>query len=159
MGPGYSIGAVTHLRYAAPPFILTFLLFFFRVGLCSRRFLTFVGHVAASRELDTRTSNESRRYDGLRVHAIIAQDTCIKRPLSEAIYDSPCDMWLHQTDAIQRDFGASMGDEWMHQDSQIEDRTTEITEDRGPYDVRSCPLFRSDVDASGVSDPHRTDEK
>ena len=52
-----------------------------------------------------------------------------------------------------------MGDTWIHQDGQIEDRTTEIKEDRGPYDVGSCPLFTCDVDASGASDPHQTDKK
>ena len=35
VGPGYSIGAVTHLRYVAPRFILAISLHFFRVGLCS----------------------------------------------------------------------------------------------------------------------------
>ena len=35
MGPGNSIGAVTHLRYAAPAFIRTISPFFFHVGLCS----------------------------------------------------------------------------------------------------------------------------
>ena len=47
----------------------------------------------------------------------------------------------------------------MHLDGPIEDRTTEIKEDRGPYDVGSCPLFTSDVDASRDIGPHRTDEK
>ena len=36
VGPAYSIRAVTHLRYVAPPFILALSLFFFHVGLCSR---------------------------------------------------------------------------------------------------------------------------
>ena len=76
----------------------------------------FAGHMAELGALDTRISNESRRYSGLEVHAIIDQDTCVKRPLSEAIDDSPCDTWLHRTDAIQCDFGTSMGDAWMHQD-------------------------------------------
>ena len=76
-----------------------------------------------------------------------------------AIDDSPRDTWLHRTNAIQRDFGASWGDVWMHHDDQIEDWTTEIKEDRGPHDVGSCPLFTSEVDASGASDPHQTDEK
>ena len=39
VGLGYSIGAVTHFRSAAPPFILTLSLFFFHVGLCSREIL------------------------------------------------------------------------------------------------------------------------
>ena len=47
----------------------------------------------------------------------------------------------------------------MHHDGPIEDRTTKIKEDRGPYDVGSCPLFTSDVDASEAFDPHRTDKK
>ena len=113
--------------------------------------------MAALRTLDTCTSNESRRYDGLAVHAIIDPDTCVKRSLTTVIDKLPCDTWLHRTYAIQRDFGASIGDAWMHQDGQIEDRTTESKEDRGPYDMRSCPLFTSDVHASGASDPHRTD--
>ena len=71
------------------------------------------------------------------------------------IDDSPCDTWLHRTNAIQRDFGASWGDAWMHHDSHIEDRLTEIKEDHGPYDVGWCPLFTSDVDASGAFNPHR----
>ena len=47
----------------------------------------------------------------------------------------------------------------MHHDNQIEDRTTEIKEDCGLYDVGSCPLFTSDVDASRASDPHRMEKK
>ena len=35
VGPGYSIGVVTHLRYVVPHFILAISLHFFRVGLCS----------------------------------------------------------------------------------------------------------------------------
>ena len=35
VGPSYSIGAVTHLRYVAPSFILAISLHFFGVGLCS----------------------------------------------------------------------------------------------------------------------------
>ena len=54
---------------------------------------------------------------------------------------------------------AIMSDMWMHHDGSIKDRTTEIKEDRGPYDVRSCPLFASNMDASGTSNPHRTDER
>ena len=73
-----------------------------------------------------------------------------------AINESPCDTWFHRTNAVQRDFGASWGNTWMHHDGQIEDPTTEIKEDRGPYDVGSCPLFTSGVDASGASNPHRT---
>ena len=76
-----------------------------------------------------------------------------------AIDDSPCDTWLHRTNVIQRHFGASWGDARMHHDGQIEDQTMEIKEDRGPYDMGSCPLFTSDVDASRASDPHRMDEK
>ena len=117
---------IMHLRYAAPPFILTVLLFFFRVGLCSHRVLTIAGHMAASWTLDTCISTKSRQYDGLGVHAIIDQDTCVKRPLSEAINDLPCDAWLHRVDVIQRDFDASMGNTWMHRDSPIKDRTTWI---------------------------------
>ena len=64
--------------------------------------------------LDTRTSEKLRRYGGLGVHAIIYQDTCVNGPLSEAINDLPCNTWLHRTDVIQRDFGASMEDAWMH---------------------------------------------
>ena len=44
----------------------------------------------------------------------------------------------------------------MHHDGPIKDQTTEIKEDRGPHDVGSCPLFSSDVDASGLSDVDRT---
>ena len=33
---------------------------------------------------------------------------------------------LHQTVVTERDFSASMGDAWMHQDGQIENRTLEI---------------------------------
>ena len=47
----------------------------------------------------------------------------------------------------------------MHHDGLIKDCTTEIKEERGPYDVGLCPLFASDIDASGASDPHRTDER
>ena len=47
----------------------------------------------------------------------------------------------------------------MHHDDPIKDRMAKIKEDRGPYDVGSCPLFASDVDASGASHPHRTDER
>ena len=47
MGLGYSIGAVTHLCYAAPPYICDVSLFFFSVGLCSRGFLTFSGDMAS----------------------------------------------------------------------------------------------------------------
>ena len=47
----------------------------------------------------------------------------------------------------------------MHHDGPIKDLTTEIKEECGPYDVGSCPLFASDVDASGASDPHQTDER
>ena len=109
--------------------------------------------------LDTRTSNESRQYGGLGVHVIIYRQTCVNGPLSEAIDNLPCDTWLHRTNAIERNFGASMGEAWMHQDGQIEDQTTQIKEDRGPYDVRSCPLFTRNVDASRASDSHQTDEK
>ena len=73
MGPGYRIGVVTHLCYAALVFILIEFFFFFFVGLCSHGFLPFVGHVAAPQKLDTRTSIESRRYDGLRVYAIFIE--------------------------------------------------------------------------------------
>ena len=109
--------------------------------------------------LDTCTSKKSRQYSGLGVHTIIYQDMCVNGPLSEAISNLPCDRWLHRTYAIQHDFDASMGDVWMHQDGQIKDQMTQIKEDRGLYDVRSCLLFTRDVDASGASDPHRTDEK
>ena len=37
--PSKEFGAVTQMRYRAQAFILTFLLFFFRVGLCSHAFL------------------------------------------------------------------------------------------------------------------------
>ena len=36
VGPGYRIGAVTHLRYTAPPYILAKFAYFLGVGLCSR---------------------------------------------------------------------------------------------------------------------------
>ena len=35
VGLGYKIGAVTHLRYAAPPYILINSTYFLRLGLCS----------------------------------------------------------------------------------------------------------------------------
>ena len=35
VGPGYRIGAVKHLRYAAPPYILANFAYFLGVGLCS----------------------------------------------------------------------------------------------------------------------------
>ena len=48
VGPGEIIGAVTQMRYAPIPFILAdSSFFFFRVGLCSRRFLTFSGDVVS----------------------------------------------------------------------------------------------------------------
>ena len=47
----------------------------------------------------------------------------------------------------------------MHHDGPIKDPTTEIKEDRGPYDVGSCPLFARDVDVSGASNPHRMDKR
>ena len=49
------------------------------------------------------------------------QDTCVKRHLSEAIDDSSCTTWLHQTNVIQRNFGAPWGDAWMHYDDPIKD--------------------------------------
>ena len=64
------------------------------------------------------------------------------------------DTWLHRTNVIQHDFGTSWGDAWMHHDGQIEDRTTKIKDDRGHHDVGSCPVFKSNVDASGTSDRH-----
>ena len=82
--------------------------------------------MAASRMLDTCISTESCRYDGLGVHMIINQDMCVKRPLSEVIDNLPCDTWLHRTDVIQPDFGASMGNAWMHRDGPIKDQTTSI---------------------------------
>ena len=34
-----------------------------------------------------------------------------------------------------------------------------LKEDHGAYDVGPCPLFTSDVDALGASNPYRMDEK
>ena len=42
VGLGYSIGAVTHLRYIAPPFILASSTNLFRVGLCSHGILNYM---------------------------------------------------------------------------------------------------------------------
>ena len=64
MGPGYSIEAVTHLRYGAPPFILVISSFFFRVGLCSCGFLTFSGDVASRGASDAIATTDMPRSRG-----------------------------------------------------------------------------------------------
>ena len=82
VGPGYSITAVTHLRYAAPPFILTVSSFFFRVGLCSREIFLCRRR---GNTVDVRCDrNEQRGIDHVdpspRDHH---QSTCAKGDLSE----------------------------------------------------------------------------
>ena len=79
----------------------------------------------------------------------------LKGHLSEAIDDSPCTMCLHQKVAIHHDFGASWGHTWMHRDGPIEDRTTWIKGNHGPYDVASCLQLARDVDESELSDQDR----
>ena len=44
VGPGYSIGAVTHWRKGAPPYIRAISLYFFSCG--TNLFLSFAGHMA-----------------------------------------------------------------------------------------------------------------
>ena len=70
VGLGDSIGAVTHLRYAAPPFILTFL-FFSSVRDYVPGRSSFVGDVAAPWTSDEIAINKGASIAWTRVHAII----------------------------------------------------------------------------------------
>ena len=65
MGLGNSIGVVTYLRYAAQAFIRAVSPFFFRVGLCSQRVLTFLGDVASCGASDVIEMTEMPQLRGL----------------------------------------------------------------------------------------------
>ena len=68
----------------------------------------FPRHVAASLALDTRASNEARRYGGLGVHAINIRARALNRVLSNAFDDSPDDTWTHREDPIKIGWARSM---------------------------------------------------
>ena len=82
MGQGKSIGAVTERRYAAPHFILTLSVYFFRVGLCSlltslvQAMWQHCGHWMRSHHVKC----IDRMDSGPRDHH---QGTCVKTHLSE----------------------------------------------------------------------------
>ena len=82
VGPGLEFGAVTQMRYCAPPFNLNVICVFFSVGLCSHTASSFGGDVARRHALD---AIRTARIAWTRVHAIIKSGTCAKDNLSDAI--------------------------------------------------------------------------
>ena len=52
VGPSKKFGAVTQMRYHTPIFILTIIIYLFRVGLCPTHVLPFAGDVDAWRASD-----------------------------------------------------------------------------------------------------------
>ena len=73
VGPGYSIGAVTHLRYIALSFIRTFFAYFFCVGLCSLLNIYFARHVEEQGVLDRTLTEDSPLIRWILVHWIVNQ--------------------------------------------------------------------------------------
>ena len=97
VGPGKNFGAITQMHYRAPIFILTILIYLFRVGLCPTYVLPFAGDVGARRASDLVRTAE------IAWTRIIKSGTCAKYNLSDGdrkAYLTPRgdtrNMYLHQ---------------------------------------------------------------
>ena len=117
VGPGKELGAVTQMRYRTQLFKLTFLCFFFRVGLCSHTVLTFCRQRG-------RTAGVGFDQDGGDLVDPSPRDlnynTCTKSDLSEVTYLSFGDKWRHKERLIfigrmTRDSSRTHDGEDLHQ--------------------------------------------
>ena len=93
VGPGYRIGAVTHLRYAAPPYIIAKSAYFLRCGTIFPRSLllqvTWMNHRRWLRSLNVDRVDPSPRD--------LHQSTCSKKIISELQMD---DTWCGEEASI-----------------------------------------------------------